>query len=75
MSQRKFFTLWWLLRPRDFSRAKWFRLGLVGYESAAALGMPFRHPRLWWFCRRLSLHQRFGLPRPLCDRERGILRA
>lgn len=75
MNQRQFFRVWWTLRPRDFSRAKWFRLGYTGFESVAALGMPFRHPRLWWFCRRVQFAIAFGLPLPKCDRERGILRA
>lgn len=75
MTQREFFTVWWGLRPRTVSRAKWFRLGASIHQLARNLVFPFAHPRLWWFCRRLSLHQRFGLPRPLFDRERGILRA
>ena len=36
---------------------------------------PFRHPKMWWFCRRLDLHYGFGFPMPLTDEERGIFRA
>ena len=25
---------------------------------------PFRNPRLWWLCRRIDMHFRFGLPMP-----------
>jgi hypothetical protein len=25
---------------------------------------PFRHPRLWWYCRRIAMHYRWGLPMP-----------
>lgn len=25
---------------------------------------PFRSPRLWWYCCRLSWHYQFGLPMP-----------
>jgi hypothetical protein len=75
MTQIQFFRLWWRLRPRDFSRAKWFRWGYLVDATARAWTLPFRHPRLWWFCRRVQFAISFGLPLPKCDRERGILRA
>ena len=25
---------------------------------------PFRNPRLWWMCRRMAWHYRYGLPMP-----------
>ena len=75
MTSRQFFGLWWRLRPRDFSRSKWFRLGVAIDGLRGSLLMPFTHPRLWWFCRRCQFAVAFGLPLPKCDRERGILRA
>lgn len=35
---------------------------------------PIRHPRMWWFCRRLDLHYAFGLPMPLIE-GRDFIRA
>lgn len=42
-----------------FVRAGWFAV---------------RCPRMWWFCRRLDLHYRFGFPLPLIE-GRDFIRA
>jgi hypothetical protein len=75
MTQVQFFRVWWRLRPKDFPRAKWFRLGASIHATGGALSLPFRDPRFWWFCRRVQLAIALGLPPPKSDRQRGILRA
>ena len=75
MTQREFLRVWLRVRPSTVTRSKWFRLGESIHLAICNLGFPFREPRFWWFCRRVQLHVWFGLPLPLTDRERGILRA
>lgn len=75
MNQRQAIALAMRVRPAWLSRRKCFDLACDLHAFCCKLTFPFRDPRLWWFCRRLDLHLRFGFPRPLSDREHGILRA
>lgn len=43
-----------------FQQLTWYSL-LQVYRT---LTWPMREPRFWWFCIRLRLHHRFGLPFP-----------
>ncbi len=64
MSQIQFLAIWWRLRPRNFNRSKWFRVGCEIHAGYRAIGFAFREPRFWWWCRRVTWHYRYGLPMP-----------
>lgn len=64
MNQLEFLRLWIRVKPGQVKRRTWHRLGMQTHDAIRAVGFPFRDPRLWWFCRRVSWHYRYGFPMP-----------
>ena len=64
MTQIEFLRVWFRIKPAQVKRRTWHRLGMQTESFIGAIGFAFREPRCWWFCRRISMHYRFGFPMP-----------
>lgn len=64
MNERDLALLAIRIRPRWISRRRALNLAVRVHRPFASIAWAMREPRLWWFCRRMGLHRRFGLPMP-----------
>lgn len=64
MTQIEFMRVWMTAKPAQVKRRAWYRFGMQANTLISNVGFAFREPRLWWFCRRVTWHYRFGLAMP-----------